>query len=336
MKTTPDFDKFQFRDLHAKVLVGTASDRYAGWIGQIYSEERYANRISERSKTVGGKTFTEQVLPVDSVEEYFQHFAVLELDFTFYGFLLDKDSKPSQSYQVLRKYRDHLGRADRLILKVPQAICSQRLRKRGGVVENPDYHDPEAFVRRFYEPAEEILGDSMSALIFEEAYMPKKVRPSPSEHAEAWDRFFQHIPEDNRYHLEVRTEALLTDGYFEVLAEHDAGQVFSHWTWLPSLSKQFSLNHHKFFNAGQQCIIRLMTPQRMRYDDSYRMAYPFNQLVDGMLDARMLEEAVEIVSAAIDKGVTANVIINNRAGGNAPIIAQRLSEKFAELYSKGK
>jgi hypothetical protein len=74
MKAKPDLDKFQFRNLHPKVLVGTASDRYAVWIGQIYTEERYVNRISKRAKTGAGKTVQEQVLPVDSVEEYFQHF----------------------------------------------------------------------------------------------------------------------------------------------------------------------------------------------------------------------------------------------------------------------
>lgn len=333
MKAKPDLDKFRFRGLHENVRIGTASDRYAGWIGQIYSEERYASRISKRSKTVAGKTFQEQVLPVDSVEEYFQHFPVLELDFTFYRLLLDQDSKPTQSYHVLLRYQDHLGKTDRLILKVPQAICAQRLRKRGGLVENPDYLNSEVFVGQFYEPAQEILGDLMSALIFEAAYLPKKIRLSASEHAEAWDRFFQQIPKDNRYHVELRTEGLLTHEYFKVLAEHGVGQVYSHWTWLPSLSKQFDLNDHEFSNAGQECILRLMTARRMRYEESYRMAHPFNQLVAGMLDARMLEEAVEIVSAAIDKGVTANVIINNRAGGNAPIIAQMLSQQVVESLS---
>jgi uncharacterized protein YecE (DUF72 family) len=333
MNTTPRLEKLLFRDLHPKVRLGTASDRYAGWIGQIYTEERYANRIAKRSKTVAGKTFQEEVLPVDSVEEYFQHFAVLELDFTFYSFLLDQDSKPTQSYWVLREYRDHLGKADRLILKVPQAICAQRLPKRGGLVENTDYLNSKAFIVQFYEPAKQVLGDAMSALIFEEAYLPKQGRPSPGEHAEAWDRFFQQIPKDNRYHLEVRTETLPTDEYFKVLEEHGVGQVFSHWTWLPSLSKQFGLTDQRFFNAGQECIIRLITPRRVRYEESYRMAYPFNQLVDGMLDARMIEEGVEIASAAIDKGVTANVIINNRAGGNAPIIAQRLAQQLAESLS---
>ena len=35
-------ESFHFRNLHPKVLIGTASDRYAGWIGQIYSQDRYA------------------------------------------------------------------------------------------------------------------------------------------------------------------------------------------------------------------------------------------------------------------------------------------------------
>ena len=34
-------DQFQFRDLHPLVSLGAASDRYAGWLGQIYSERRY-------------------------------------------------------------------------------------------------------------------------------------------------------------------------------------------------------------------------------------------------------------------------------------------------------
>ena len=118
-----------------------------------------------------------------------------------------------------------------------------------------------------------------------------------------------------------------------MLEEHGIGQVFSHWTWLPSLSKQFDLSDREFFDEGKECIIRLITPRRMRYEDSYKMAFPFSQLVDGMLDARMIEEAVQIVSAANDQDVTADVIVNNRAGGNAPAIAQRFAQQLAESLS---
>jgi len=75
---TLDIENFQFRGLHPNVFLGTASDRYAGWLGQIYSEKLYGDRIARRKKTVGGKSFVEEVLPVESVKEYFQHFRVLE------------------------------------------------------------------------------------------------------------------------------------------------------------------------------------------------------------------------------------------------------------------
>jgi len=59
---TPTIEKFLFRGLHPGVSIGTASDRYAGWLGQIYSTERFGGKISKRSKTVGGQTVTEELL----------------------------------------------------------------------------------------------------------------------------------------------------------------------------------------------------------------------------------------------------------------------------------
>ncbi len=32
---------FRVRNPHPNILIGTASERYAGWIGQIYAEGRY-------------------------------------------------------------------------------------------------------------------------------------------------------------------------------------------------------------------------------------------------------------------------------------------------------
>ena len=100
-----DLEEYRFRDIHPKIFLGTASDRYAGWIGQVYSQGRYEARITRRSKSVGGQTFTEEVLPVESVGEYFEHFRALEIDFTFYRPLADPDGKPTPNHHVLRQYR---------------------------------------------------------------------------------------------------------------------------------------------------------------------------------------------------------------------------------------
>jgi hypothetical protein len=131
-----------------------------------------------------------------------------------------------------------------------------------------------------------------------------------------------------RYHIELRTDLYLRDQVFEVLAKHGVGQVLSHWTWLPPLRKQLAKANGRFFNAGNECVIRLLTPLNMRYEDAYAKAYPFDMLVDGMLQPEMVSETVDIIKGAIEKGLLANFIINNRAGGNAPLIAQLIAEKL--------
>jgi uncharacterized protein YecE (DUF72 family) len=325
-----DIEKFNFCRLHPQVRLGTASDRYAGWLGQIYTEERYQGRVTQRTKVVGQHTFIEEVLPVESVAEYFQHFPALEIDFTFYRLLKDKHGKPTQNFQTLRAYSHYLQEGDALLLKVPQAITAPRLRRGGQHEDNPSYLNPDVFTRQFYEPATELLGSMVTGFIFEQEYLTKTDRPSVTDMAEALDAFFQGIPKDKRYHLELRTDLYLRDSVFEVLERHGVGQVLSNWTWLTPLRKQLAKAGGKFFNAGKQCVIRLLTPLRMRYDDSYIQAYPFDKLVEGMLQPEMILETVDIMGQGVKQGVLVNVIINNRAGGNAPLLAQLIARKFLQ------
>jgi uncharacterized protein YecE (DUF72 family) len=322
-------ETFHLRGLHPLIAIGTASDRYAGWLGQIYSSERYTGQITRRSHAVGGRAFVEEVLPVESVEEYFDHFRVLELDFTFYRFLLEEDGRPTQNYHVLRKYRQHMGEDDALILKVPQVIFARKLHRGGSFIVNEAYLNPDIFRRCFFEPAQELLGPTLRGFIFEQEYQRQKERTPPADLASALDAFFGAIPTDNRYHVELRTESYLSKPVFETLARHGVGQVLSHWTWLPLLRTQFAKSGGAMLNSGKRCIVRLMTPRGVRYEDAYARAHPFNALVDDMLDPKMVEETVELMRTAVDRGVQIYVIVNNRAGGNAPLIARQVAERFA-------
>ena len=327
-KNTRRIERFQFRDLGPNILLGTASDRYAGWIGQIYTKERYEGGISRRTKTVGGKSFVEKTMPVESVEEYFEHFPVLEIDYTFYSPLLDEDGKPTRTFHVLKRYRQYMKANDRMILKVPQAISAQKIHRGGKYVENETYLNPDIFIQQFYEPAIEILGPIFNGMIFEQEYQRKQDRVPVKKMAEDLNRFFEAIPVDNRYHIELRTEAYLSFPVFKVLEKHGVGQVLSHWTWLPSLRKQLTKAGNRVFNSGRQRIIRLMTPIGMRYKDAYAKAHPFDKLVEGMLQSEMVFEAASFMKEATENGIETSILINNRAGGNAPIIAQRVVEQF--------
>jgi uncharacterized protein YecE (DUF72 family) len=321
-------ETFRFRDLHPLVSLGTASDRYAGWLGQIYTGETYNNRIKKRTKKVGGKVFVEEVLPVDSVEEYFQHFRTLELDFTFYNPLLGEEGAPTGSFHALRTYRDHLQEEDRLILKVPQIFFARKIRKDGKFLENEDYLNVSGFVKRFYDPVLELLDPWLDGIIFEQEYQRKDERMSVRDQADSLDEFFSSLPRDNRFHVELRTQSYLEEPVLTVLKNHGVGQVLSHWTWLPSLKQQFAMGGGRFVNRGRKGMIRLMTPRGVRYEDAYAKAHPFDKLVPGMMSVDMVRHTVEIMKEAVNQGTGIHVIVNNRSGGNAPLIAQEVAKAF--------
>lgn len=323
-----DTKNFLFKALHPDIFLGTASDRYAGWIGQIYSENLYSGKIGRRTKKVGGKSFIEEVLPVESVREYFEHFRVLEIDYTFYRPLIDAKGQATQNFHVLRSYRQQMAPGDHAVLKVPQMVFARKIRSGSGYAENRDYLNPDLFKDSFHAPALELMGENLKGFIFEQEYQRKEERSSPDRLAEDLDRFFSALPRDERYHIELRTESYLVDPVFEVLEKHGIGQVLSHWTWLPPLEKQFERARGRFFNSGREAVIRLMTPRGTRYEDAYALAHPFNRLVEGMLQPSMVEETVNLMRQGIDAGIRVNVLVNNRAGGNAPLIASQIAERF--------
>jgi uncharacterized protein YecE (DUF72 family) len=320
---------FFFRSLHPHISLGTASDRYAGWIGPIYSKEKYDKRISRRPKVIKGKTFIEELLPVDSLVEYFEHFSVLEIDYTFYRLLLDNKDQPTRNYFLLYRYGSFLKEMDYLFLKIPQVITARKVRQGTQFVANETYLDPVIFTKRFYQPAVELLGSKIRGFVFEQEYQRIDEQLSAAEMASSLDHFFKSIPRDDRYQVELRTQSYLQDPVFEVLEKHGVGQVLSHWTWLPPLEKQFNKSGKRFFNAGHQALIRLMTPLDLRYEDAYEKAFPFNKLIGGMVQTRMIEDTVQLMHTAIERNTQLNLIINNRSGGSAPLIARQIAEQFS-------
>ncbi len=315
---------FLFKEIHPHLFIGTTSDRYAGWMGQIYSKDKYEGRITRRITTVGGKAYTEEVLPVDSIIEYYDHFPVLEVDFTFYRPLVDRKGTPTQNVHVLRTYKKHMTANDRMILKVPQSVFAKNVRRGKAYVKNPDYLDPELYIKGFYEPATSLLDTSLAGIIFEQEYQRKGESSTPEILASELDEFFSNIPPDDRYHVEIRTGRLLSQPLFDVLAHHGVGLVLSHWTWLPSLSSQFEKAQGAKFNRGNSLLIRLLTPRGKTYAETYAAAFPFNALVEGMLHPSTVQDTVTVVRAALNDGRWVYLLINNRAGGNAPLIASEI------------
>ncbi len=327
-RDAPDLATYRFRGLHPRLWLGTASDRYAGWLGQIYPAEEWGHRVTQRPKRLGSRTFTEGVLPTASAAAYFEHFPTLELDFPFYRPLLDPGGGPSPSHRALAAYLPHLGPGDRLLLKAPQAVFARRIRRGSRFEANPNYLDARAFTERFWQPANDLLGDALAGVIFEQEYHRAADRPAPEAVAAELDAFFGALPPDPRYHVELRTDATLAPPVLDALADRGVGQVLSHWTWLPPLRTQFQRADRQVLNRGGHLVVRLMTPRGVRYEDAYARAHPFDRPVPGMMDPTMVADAAAIAREVVDRGQEVFVIANNRAGGNAPSVARAVAEAF--------
>ncbi len=274
-------------------------------------------------------------MPIESVGEYFEHFPILDIDYTFYRPLLEPNGTPSLNYRVLKNYRQYMKNGDLVNLKAPQIVTARKLRREGGFIENPDYLNADIFIKQFYQPAVEILGPCLNGIIFEQEYHVKNDRMPISKLAFDLDEFFTKIPKDKRYHIELRTEAYWVTPVFDVLKKHGIGLVFSHWTWLPPLRKQLAKVRSEFFNSGNQVVIRLMTPLHMGYEESYAKAFPFEKIIPDMLDPEMIEDTAKIVNEAIKDRAQVNLIINNRAGGNAPLVAEKIANRLSKEKQQG-
>lgn len=237
-------DIFDVRGVHPNAKFGTASDRYAGWIGQIYSPD-LKERVSLRRRKLGGKSYEERTVPIESVQQFFEHFDVLEIDYTFYRPLRDPDGEATSNFFTLSRYAELAPSSSRFLLKAPQGFFARKLRGRSDgkpvYKENPDFLNLDAYVVGFHQPAQEILGDRLAGIIFEQEYQRVSDSPSPSVNVAELDHFFSSLPGGVQPHLEIRSPHLLVDEYFDWLEDRGLGFVFSHWTWLPALRKQWKM-----------------------------------------------------------------------------------------------
>lgn len=68
----------------------------------------------------------------------------------------------------------------------------------------------------------------------------------------------------------------------------------------------------------------------MSYEESYAKAFPFDKMVDRMLNPQMIEDTICFILEGINRKerIIVTIIIINRAGGNAPLIAKELTQKI--------
>ena len=183
-------EKGQRRNSSDHGYVASAGSATEGWedFFEIWSDDDGGESL------IGHKIWLMQVLKYDilekikfSVAEYFGHFPILEIDYTFYRPLLESKGSPTSNLHVLKSYRQQMKKGDLLLLKAPQIVIARKLRRGGAFVENEYYLNTDIFTKQFYEPAVEILGPCLHGIIFEQEYHVKNDRIPVSKLAQDLD-----------------------------------------------------------------------------------------------------------------------------------------------------
>ena len=171
------------------IYFGTSSWKYPGWLGSIYTPDRYETR-NKFSK----KKFEESCLA-----EYAQTFPTVCGDFAFYQF-------PSADYWA--KLFEQLPDGFLCGLKVPENISvakwpsHARFGKVAGET-NEHFLNADLFKTHFLKPLK-TYRDKLGPLVIEFGTFPKAIFPIPGDFYTALEAFLEELPEGFRFSIEIR------------------------------------------------------------------------------------------------------------------------------------
>lgn len=286
------------------IYIGGSSWKYEGWIGQIYSYERYLSR---------GR-FSQKRFQETCIQEYAETFPIVCGDFSFYQF------PPDAFWQKLFS----TAPAElKFAFKVPEEITVKcfpmhpRYGSRGGR-DNDTFLNAEFFEASFLRPLRPYR-DRIAVLMFEFGTFSKAAYAEPAGFFEDVRAFLQKLPADFHYAVEVRNQEFLLPEYFQVLREHSVAHVFNSWTRMPPLSAQIAMP--EAFTADFTVARALLRPGRS-YEEAVKLFSPYDSIKDENPQVRAAMK--DILGRATRKRERAYLFVNNRLEGNSPITIEAI------------
>lgn len=280
------------------VCFGTSSWKYEGWLGSIYTPERYLTR----------RKFSRKKFEAECLREYATTFPAVGGDFSFYQF-----PKPSYWAEIFSAVPSTFAFG----LKVPEAITvakwpsHARYGSRAGG-RNEGFLDAGLFDRQFVKPLEPYRHQA-AALIFEFGQFAKTDFPTPADFFKQLNRFLGALPGGWPYAVEIRNKEYLTTEYFRVLARHNAAHVFNAWTRMPTIAEQI-VNPDAF--TANFCVARALLQHGWGYEKAVKTFEPYREVQ--LPDPSTRSALRQIADRALRTGQRAYIFVNNRLEGNAP------------------
>ncbi|MBZ5610127.1 MAG: DUF72 domain-containing protein [Acidobacteriia bacterium] len=281
-----------------KIYIGTSSWKYEGWIGQIYSRDRYVVR---------GR-FSEKRFQAECLNEYAATFPIVCGDFSFYQF-------PAESY-----WQRLFGSAPaslKYAFKAPEEVTVKqfpthpRYGARAGE-KNSSFLDALLFQNAFLDLLQPYR-ERIAVLIFEFGAFPRQSYRNVDEFLKELDPFLAALPADFRYAVEIRNQEFLRPEYFGCLHQRRVAHAFNAWTRMPSIGEQMQLAEAY---TADFTVARALLRQSRPYEQAVAQFSPYKEVRDPNPEARQALRG--LISRARERHEPSYIFVNNRLEGNAP------------------
>jgi uncharacterized protein YecE (DUF72 family) len=288
------------------IYVGGSSWKYEGWLGQIYSRERYLAR---------GK-FSRRVFEQECLREYAETFPAVCGDFAFYQF-------PTEDFW--RKLFHQTPAHFRFGFKVPEQITCKvfpthaRYGPQAGL-ENEAFLDSHMLREMLLRPLAPYR-EKTGVLIFEfGSFGPRSFR-EPADFLDRLDPFLATLPQEFRYAVEIRNPEFLVPDYFSCLRSHGVAHVYNAWSRMPELKQQIAIPDSTTTDF-QVC--RALLRRGRVYEEAVERFQPYIEVQDPNPEAR--ESMRVLIGRARENKQFLFLFVNNRLEGNAPMTILSVTE----------
>jgi uncharacterized protein YecE (DUF72 family) len=288
------------RELAARgVFLGTSSWKYPGWIGQLYTHDRYVWR---------GR-YAEARFERNCLAEYAEVFPTVCVDAAYYTFPR-RESLEAMAAQVPADFRFGFKVTDEITIRRFPNL--PRFGRRAGQ-ENENFLNAELFTRAFLTPCE-VIRPNVGVLMFEFTQFHATDFARGREFVAALDEFLGRLPRGWPYAVEIRNRSFLQPEYFGALAGHGVAHVFNSWTDMPAVAEQMELPGA--FPSRDLTVARLLLKPGRRYEDAVKQFSPYDRLQEENTAGRAAVRELMRQRLAQAAGRTL-IFVNNRFEGNA-------------------
>ncbi len=284
---------------------GTSTWNYPGWRGLIYERDYPAAGASAKM-----------------LAEYarFPLFTTVGIDSSFYG---------PPTAKTLASYAAALPPGFRCVSKVwdrltVHTFSDAREKQRAGE-RNPDFLNPDLFLSDVYELYQQHFAEHAGPFVFEfQAIARGPDGLGPQAFADALDTFFNRLPREGQYAVEVRNAEFLTPPYFAVLREHGVSHVFNSWTRMPPIGLQLDLPG---VITSDFVVSRALLRPGRSYSEAVRAFAPYDRIQDP--NPALRTDLATLAKTALSLRIPAYLIVNNRAEGSAPLTIMEVARMVA-------